>query len=1772
MNKNLPARHLRGRRKKITKSFVSIGEAARILDVSIDTVRRWDKSGKLQSTRLDGKNRYFAVKDLGKINKSKSLTISEAAQILGVSASTLRRYEARGLIKPQRNEKDERRYKRRVIEQFIKRPGVDEVVRTDEEPKAGPVTRSAIRSVKRLTSTKKAKREIKINIALPHFDTESAKKVVANKLQMCYKYAFVTIFLVITSFLSFMYIRDNFDRYKSSVNMRVAQVLGARDQGGILGFTNNAANLLRKVGVQIINEHERQYRLVYSLIKKITEKEKVKEVIVTQEIVNNLNAKFVQGKAPGEEKDDLAYFAANGIITALRVSSTNLLPGSVTTADLADDAVTGIKILNDTIKNEDIASSAINSAKIEDDTITYSDIKDGTIKEADLSDNSVTTGKITNNTITASDLAATLTFANGDFVDLSAINHSTTSQQGLVLPNVSAASPSSPSSGEGYLAYDTLGDQVIVYDGSTWSQIGGSITLYTTADDDSTTSSISGLELLNTSELSLIRGCSDTQVLKWNETSKIWYCADDSGSAGAGISTVEENNVSVVTSASNIDFLGADFNVTDAGGGEADIAIDYSNSGITRDDQTQTISGGWTFSNLTISDTNVPLTGGDTTVDVTGAATRTFTLLNSTTSQVANLDLSDGSLLTGGISRLTNAGVLQNITGLTVTGDITANDSDADTILIGQSGTTDDIVTIAGNVSITDDNWSISATGATTGLTGITADSVSFANVSAATNTNALVIGNGGSLSTSGSGTIAATTATDLISCSDCIGAAEVSTLTLGSDTDGNYVAGVTANEGLTMTGTEGGTLGISLQANKGLEVDSNGLSLVDCGNNQILKYSTGTNQWSCQDDATGGGSGTLDDAYNAGTATIVVDSYDVTWQLNDVTDDYNFVIDNTTTGAIAAALEITTSGSGATIVTAIDVSDADIGTALAIGSNDITTTSSTLSAAELDILDDGITLGTDTAGNYVASITDGNGITGGDGGGVGSALTLAIQLLDAQDSGGSTSSRSGLEFGDSGNNELTLLQGCNDGQVMEWDEDTHTWGCATDDAGAGSQTLDETYNQGTATVVVDSYDVTWQLNDASNNYNFVIDNTTTGEIASALEITTTGAGGTFATGIDVSDSGITDAINIGTNNIVTGATTVASTELDILDSGIALSELTDSGTLTASGNVDFADAGADTITIGDANDTTSITGSSWSIASDGSTTGLSGITADSVAFSGVTAATNTNALVIGTGGSLTTSGTGTITATDLSCTNCIGSTEVSDLTLGTDTAGNYVAGATIDAGLTMTGTEGGTLGISLQANKGLEVDSNGLSLVDCGNNQILKYSTGTNQWSCQDDATGGGGTLQEAYDAGNTITTDATGDITITLAELGTPTMVEIFNEDTAGVAGLEIDNTIASGTLTSGLLLEQSGAGTMTSAINIVETTGTITTGVNIGSGVGTAIVMQSGESIDNTTNNQINMNLGTSGTLLLTSATAATITNSAGTLTIDAAGGTVDIPDGLTANSVTIDTGALAVNTASGITSDQSTFLINAGGTVDIQDALSITGALSGVTTLASSDDWTWSATSPTVTLNTDETFTISDAGGTFNFSVSTGPNYTGDARPTRQVTLSPEYQGATLTGDGGSNTGTMTSDFCAANSGVGNVPATNTSVCNTAGDIHDYYSWTTGQGSAQDYDIWIRWRVPDNFSAWASNPIDVYGKRTDASNNAVAVYVYDTVGTLENAGGTQVAGTSWTSTTVEATFAGTYTAGSYMTIRIAMTADTGGDSVQVGEINLDYLSSN
>src|SRR3989344_5624583 len=68
--------------------YLKIGQASKTLGVSIDTLRRWEKSGKIKPVKSSGGTRLYP----------EFVKIGEAAQSLGVSIDTLRRWEKSGKI------------------------------------------------------------------------------------------------------------------------------------------------------------------------------------------------------------------------------------------------------------------------------------------------------------------------------------------------------------------------------------------------------------------------------------------------------------------------------------------------------------------------------------------------------------------------------------------------------------------------------------------------------------------------------------------------------------------------------------------------------------------------------------------------------------------------------------------------------------------------------------------------------------------------------------------------------------------------------------------------------------------------------------------------------------------------------------------------------------------------------------------------------------------------------------------------------------------------------------------------------------------------------------------------------------------------------------------------------------------------------------------------------------------------------------------------------------------------------------------------------------------------------------------------------------------------------------------------------------------------------------------------------------------------------------------------------------------------------------------
>jgi len=100
---------------------------------------------------------------------------------------------------------------------------------------------------------------------------------------------------------------------------------------------------------------------------------------------------------------------------------------TVTTAKLADNAVTSVKIQDGGVGTADLAGGAVTSAKIQDGEVTTADIKnndirsgdilDGEVKTADLAGGVVTSAKIADNTITEADIADNFKARDADKLD-----------------------------------------------------------------------------------------------------------------------------------------------------------------------------------------------------------------------------------------------------------------------------------------------------------------------------------------------------------------------------------------------------------------------------------------------------------------------------------------------------------------------------------------------------------------------------------------------------------------------------------------------------------------------------------------------------------------------------------------------------------------------------------------------------------------------------------------------------------------------------------------------------------------------------------------------------------------------------------------------------------------------------------------------------------------------------------------------------------------------------------------------------------------------------------------------------------------------------------------------------------------------------------------------------------------------------------------------------------------------------------------------------------
>jgi hypothetical protein len=239
-------------------------------------------------------------------------------------------------------------------------------------------------------------------------------------------------------------------------------------------------------------------------------------------------------------------------------------------------------------------------------------------------------------------------------------------------------------------------------------------------------------------------------------------------------------------------------------------------------------------------------------------------------------------------------------------------------------------------------------------------------------------------------------------------GAATCASVTLSTDTTGDYVAGVTSNQGLLKTGTEAATLG-----------------LIDCAANEVLKRNAGDTAWVCDTDDTGAG-GSDATAIHDDTANEIAN---ITAKATPIGADYLLLEDS---AAANAKKSITVSSLEAALEAVVDLQDLQGAVTDTQVPNTITVNLAT-SATSATSLSDGdkgdfsctggtctldansIALTTDTTGDYVSGVTSNQGLlkTGTEG--------ATLGLID-----------------------------CAANEVLKRNAGDTAWACAVDEQGAG--------------------------------------------------------------------------------------------------------------------------------------------------------------------------------------------------------------------------------------------------------------------------------------------------------------------------------------------------------------------------------------------------------------------------------------------------------------------------------------------------------------------------------------------------------------------------------------------------------------------------------------------------------------------------------------------------------------------------------------------------
>ncbi|MBT6401812.1 MerR family transcriptional regulator, partial [candidate division WWE3 bacterium] len=415
----------------------SISEVSKHLQVHPGVLQRWEGEFKLDIARTKNGVREYSdenIRELGSIQKKLNsketidsqiktkpyYTISDTSKILKVHPGVLRRWEDEFDLKITKGSKGKRQYSKQDIKTLT-------------------TIQSRINSKASIESRKKKQTLDKV---LPTYQKRQRQIIAATTL------ASALLFLIALQFNQAVRTKLqplvlSMAREKAEETFDTQRVLGTRDRETAFVFNVNVPTNLG-ADVNVAGDVSIEGDLFVQTI-------------------NTLGAIDLITKTTLEEALELG-----GDFTGT-LTNVTLAPGSVEGPSLADELT-----YEGSLNIEGILQAAGDEGS---DGQLLSSTGDG-IEWIDPDDDADTLDSIDSDAFLRSNTADTFTggildFSDGTFLDLSSILQNDVTNQGFRLPQNTALT--SPTSGEGYLAYDTDDDAVLYYNGTSWASLNSSL-------------------------------------------------------------------------------------------------------------------------------------------------------------------------------------------------------------------------------------------------------------------------------------------------------------------------------------------------------------------------------------------------------------------------------------------------------------------------------------------------------------------------------------------------------------------------------------------------------------------------------------------------------------------------------------------------------------------------------------------------------------------------------------------------------------------------------------------------------------------------------------------------------------------------------------------------------------------------------------------------------------------------------------------------------------------------------------------------------------------------------------------------------------------------------------------------------------------------------------------------------------------------------------------------------------------------------------------------